>query len=449
MDDGTSAPARGAVGESGEAPESETPPCSPRSPEEWQRLSRRIQAVARRVPILPSLSWGREVKERFLAREGRELPEITYPDRREEFAAAERLAREAAAEFAGEDPIDAWARGTFTSYADGARMLQAVGTPDFGRLSTELYGRAGDPVRAGSGAPSDLELARRILTDDPRTPVCAGLAPDDAGEERIAARPAARELQRRLREELPGERVTVTVSRGVASKAIAGNRRIRLRRGATFSAREIELLVVHEGLVHIATSLNGQAHPQLRCLGRTSPRALRLQEGLAVFAEFMAGVLDLARLRRLAERVVAIDIAQRGGDFLDVHRFFCERGQSLEEAYESARRVFRGGAPAGGGPFTKDLIYLQGLARLQQFLEAYCKQEPGSPEEADLRLLFAGKFALEDLDALRAMRAAGVLGPPRHLPAWISGPGLLAGRIAQGGPLLTNGRGRGRLSRVG
>lgn len=401
--------------------------------------------MARAVPILPTLSWGREVKERFLAAEGRELPAVVYPDRRAEFAAAEQQAREAVAAYPGSGPVETWARSTFQSYADGARMLQAVGTPEFGALSAQVYGRAGEPVRA-TGAPSDLELAKRILAEDGKAP-CTGLAPDDPGEALVSARAAARELERRLREELPGERVTVTVSRGVASKAIAGNRRIRLRKGATFSAREIELLLVHEGLVHLATSLNGQTHPLGRCLGRSSPRSLSLQEGLAVFAEFMAGVLDLPRLRRLAERVVAIDIAQRGGDFLDVHRFFRERGQSLEEAYESARRVFRGSAPAGGGPFTKDLIYLQGLSRLQEFLQAHCGQD--QPDAGELTLLFVGKLALEDLDALRDLRAAGLLAPPRHLPAWIGAPQLLAGRLAQGGPLLFGRPRAGRLSRVG
>ena len=269
------------------------------------------------------------------------------------------------------------------------------------------------------------------------------------GQPRLLPHDFAREIQRRLREEFPRERVSVTLSRGLAAKAIAGNRRIRIRRDARFTPREVELLVVHEGLIHMATTINGLRQPFLRCLGRASPRALRLQEGLAVFAEFMGGVLDLERMRRLAERVVGIDIAQRGGDFLDVHRFFLERGQSLEEAYESARRVFRGGCPRGGSAFSKDLVYLQGLFELQRHLQELMARGGGAAAQAQLELLFVGKLALDDLGALAAARRAAALVRPEHLPDWAR-PARLAARLADGGPLETRAApARARSLRVG
>ncbi|MFY9974739.1 MAG: tyrosine/phenylalanine carboxypeptidase domain-containing protein, partial [Chromatiaceae bacterium] len=66
---------------------------------------------------------------------------------------------------------------------------------------------------------------------------------------------------------------------------------------------------------------------------------------------------ELDRLRRLADRVIAIQMAIDGADFLEVYDFFMERTGDADQAFESARRVFRGGVLTGGAPFTKDVVY--------------------------------------------------------------------------------------------
>ena len=55
-------------------------------------------------------------------------------------------------------------------------------------------------------------------------------------------------------------------------------------------------------------------------------------------------------MRRLAARVLAIDLAENGADFLDLYRFYRERGAREDDAIEDARRVVRGGVVAGGAP---------------------------------------------------------------------------------------------------
>ena len=74
--------------------------------------------------------------------------------------------------------------------------------------------------------------------------------------------------------------------------------------------------------------------------------------------------MDLNRFRRLADRVIAIQMAIDGADFLDVYRFYLERIGDREQAFENARRVFRGGLLSGWSPFTKDILYLEGLLKV-------------------------------------------------------------------------------------
>lgn len=61
-------------------------------------------------------------------------------------------------------------------------------------------------------------------------------------------------------------------------------------------------------------------------------------------------------MRRLADRVFAIQMAVEGADFLEVYRYFLDRIGDPNQAFENARRVFRGGVITGGSPFTKDIV---------------------------------------------------------------------------------------------
>jgi uncharacterized protein (TIGR02421 family) len=166
--------------------------------------------------------------------------------------------------------------------------------------------------------------------------------------------------------------------------------------------------------VHVGTSLNGLLQEELPILAAGHAGTTRTQEGLAVFAEFISGSIDLDRLRRLSDRVIAIQMAIEGADFLDVYRFFLQRAGGESQSFENARRIFRGGVLEGGAPFTKDCVYLDGLLRVHSFLRSVV-----TTGRADcLRLLFCGKLDIEDMPALVALAEAGMCRPPRYLPPW-------------------------------
>jgi uncharacterized protein (TIGR02421 family) len=361
------------------------------------------------VKVLPSLEWDPEVKERFFASGEKELPEPVYPDRREELEHARKTLASIRSTIKGQNAVDAWMRMTCDSYETAARMLMALETDDFYKLSRELYGDADTRYVDQSATNADLakHLARTLSI---YRPAALG-APD---EEKLTAQDVAPMLEARFAKELPGENIPVTLAEDIASKAIAGPDHVRVRKDALFSSREVEILVNHEGLVHVATTLNGRRQPHLRLLGKGAPRTMRVQEGLAVFAEFITGSIDVDRLRRLADRIIAIEMSSKGASFIDLYRFFLDRGDRREEAFDNAQRVVRGGKVGGGAPFTKDVVYLDGLTRIHGYLHVAVPR--GRLD--DVARLFCGKIALEDIPVLRELEQDGILQPPIHLPYW-------------------------------
>jgi uncharacterized protein (TIGR02421 family) len=185
-------------------------------------------------------------------------------------------------------------------------------------------------------------------------------------------------------------------------------------------------LLEHEAYVHSLTALNGREQPYLKSLGLNSPRITASQEGLAVFAELVTGSIDLGRMNRISQRIIGIDIAMKGADFIDVFRFFMDEGQSDSEAFTSAMRVFRGAPLTGGVAFTKDTVYLHGLLSVHTFLRWVFKQN----KLVLAHHLFAGKMTLHDVLAFEPFYESGFIIPPLYLPRWAQRTNALAGYLS-------------------
>ncbi len=52
-----------------------------------------------------------------------------------------------------------------------------------------------------------------------------------------------------------------------------------------------------------------------------------------MLAEIISGMMELDRMQRLADRVVAIQMAVDGADFLQVYRYFLDRSRSEGQAF--------------------------------------------------------------------------------------------------------------------
>lgn len=366
-----------------------------------------LRSAERPVRLLSTLAWPAEIRQRFFDRKAAELPRPVYPkfDAAPTFAAVSRARRS----IATGHPVEDWLARLADVIEGGARMLAGIGTPAFFRQSRLLYGAPTDPLRDESS--NSLELARSFhLVLDDLTHVDLGAPPDAC----VLADAVAAEMTSVVRQQFGEQAPVVEVVDQLSANALAGARRIRIRRGACFTDRDVAQLIQHEAFVHVGTSLNGLLQEELPILAAGHAGTTRTQEGLAVFAEFISGSIDLDRLRRLADRVVAIQMSIEGGDFLDVYRFFLEQSGNEGQSFENARRIFRGGNVEGGAPFTKDCVYLDGLLRVHSFLRSIVTMG-----RADcLRLLFCGKLDIEDMPALVALSEAGMCRPPRYLPPW-------------------------------
>lgn len=377
--------------------------------------ARLLYEASRPLRVLRALTWPPEVKEEFLAAGGRAMPRpVDYPvfDPGPSLEAVGEVRRR----IAGSGPIDLWLGRHAEAIELGARMLAAVGTPEFFEHGRRVYGEPSAPLRHAPVTPLDLARAVHESIDQ-----LARVHIDTAPPSRHPAEEIAAGLEREVRAHFGDQAPAVVLVDRLSANALASPREIKVRRGASFTDRDFVQLLHHEAYIHVGTSLNGKAQDDLPILAAGHPGTTRTQEGLAVFAEVISGGIELDRLRRLADRVVAIQMAVEGADFLEVYRFFLERTGNPEQAFENARRVFRGGVVTGGAPFTKDVTYLMGLLQVNNFVRAAF-----AAGRADcLLLLFCGKLDLADIPALCELSAMGLCRPPRFVPPWVSDPRYL------------------------
>jgi uncharacterized protein (TIGR02421 family) len=287
-------------------------------------------------------------------------------------------------------------------------MLHAVGSKDFYFHAVEIYGR-----------PGSLSSDRRTTNSDLAhhfDGVIAGYAPPPAAVDQptIDAEEAATQLRARFQSRFPGHEVRVVIVDKLASNASASVDEIKIKRGARFSPRDLRQIEHHELGVHVTTALNGRAQPVMPFIGVPSPRTTRTQEGLAVFTEFVTRSTSLARVRRLCDRTLAVQMAEEGANFIDLFHFFLGRGHDERASFDCARRVCRGGLVEGGAPFTKDVCYLDGLLRVTNFLRIALTKGKSQL----VRLLFVGKVAVEDIPLFDRLVREGVAQEPLFLPAW-------------------------------
>ena len=197
----------------------------------------------------------------------------------------------------------------------------------------------------------------------------------------------------------------------MVADAAAGADTIKLSQQAMFSDRDLRYLEVHEGWVHVGTTLNGTMQPYCFFLSKGSPSSSVLQEGLAVITEVVTFSSNPGRVRKIVNRVIALEMVRQGANFLYVFKYFIEGGLPDEDSYNNAVRIFRGSTPEGG-PFTKDLSYAKGFLLIYNFIRFAISQH-----RIDMiPLLFCGKVVLDDMPLLADLREHGLIIPPVYLP---------------------------------
>jgi uncharacterized protein (TIGR02421 family) len=277
-----------------------------------RRLSDQIVHAQRPIRVLRAINWGPHVHERFFRSGAKELPRPEYvalgfdpADKVKELRAIRRQIR-------GKNPIEELLRKKCDEFVAIARMLAARGTKRFYEISRRVYG---DPRDRFPDHDVDNLAIARMWASRPRA----------RDEEQVHSAEEAAARIAELCNPLLGGNVKVVVTTRLTANAAAGATRITLRKGARFSERQVRALAHHEGLWHVLTSLNGFRQPVLTVLGVGLPRHTESQEGGGIVTEFLTGNITDERYIELGERTIAIDMAARGADFLEVYRYLLAR----------------------------------------------------------------------------------------------------------------------------
>ena len=278
-------------------------------------------------------------------------------------------------------------------------MLSARETPAFVELGRALYGavepnllaaakdvlakteatggsRAGEGGSGGSGDCHFVESRARAMIDDYRR------------------RYSGFEASVVLRDDLP------------AGLMVSGDC-LLISRSTRMARHRIEALLSHEIGVHLLTYVNGSAQG-LRLFRSGLSGYEGLQEGLAVFAEYLAGGMTTGRLRLIAARVVACAAMLEGAAFHEsFHNLVRDHGFSELGAFNLTLRLYRGGGLA------KDAIYLRGLFEVLDHLEKGGSLDP----------FWMGKISASHFSVMQELNARGLLKAPQVRPAFLSHAG--------------------------
>ena len=379
-------------------------------------LSHELHDIIRKVSILRYVRWDVQIKRDFLKKGGLELPKVSYAA----FNGKDILAKLDVVDKKVQNTIfDEWIQRHIHVARTTVHMLVSVGTPAFNEYSVEIYGKPEQYLLDNES--TSLALAEKFHQ------LLSGRYVPQSEPEKFPAEYAQQEIKHRTKRLFGSKSPAVILSEDLTSNAAASSKRIRLRTSAQFTEREIEQLIQHEASIHVATALNGKAQKLLPTLGSSHAGTTKTQEGLAVFAELITGTMDINRMRRLADRMIAIQMSMEGADFLEVFQYFLEQTSGNEDqSFENTQRVFRGGVLTGGAPFTKDIVYLDGLVRVHNFLRIAV-----ASNRADcIPLLFCGKLDLDDLSVISAMNHEGLCSPAKYLPTWVSDMGFLFSYMA-------------------
>lgn len=382
-----------------------------------QDLSQRIVEAQRKIRILDSIKWDDTIRQEFFKAKGGSLPKVdkSYYDnkplpfdvheKQEEFRL---ILRDAQNQLGQYSTLTRLIKRQCDEYRRAAQMLGVRGTPAFCELAMELYGSPDDVFYAGGPRMCEMgTLLFDVLTD---LNVQLQSAADVKGYTPFQAQEILQERLGHFFTKHPGI-VTVMVSDDMIADASAGADSIKLSQQAMFSDRDLRYLEVHEGWVHVGTTLNGAMQPYCFFLSKGSPSTSVIQEGLAVITEVVTFSSNPARMLKITNRVIALDKITRGANFLDIYRYFVECGLTEEDSYNQTVRLFRGSTPTGG-PFTKDLSYAKGFVLIYNYIRFAISQK----RVDSIPLLFAGKLVLDDLPLLGELKERGILSDPVYLP---------------------------------
>jgi uncharacterized protein (TIGR02421 family) len=384
--------------------------------EKIKRLSQRIVDAQKPIRVLDSIKWDPSIEAELKKSKFKHMPKVDAeyyahidlgfdPDAKQ--AELKSLIDDIRLTLGEQDDIGQLLIKIAEQYLDVVHLLLNRGTPAFHEYSKKLYGSPKDRFYEDGKSLLDMgQLLYKILNgfDD------SMLGPPYPRD--LSAETVVETLNLRFKDYFPGCDVEAKISDGILADAAAGGDTVKIRQGKFFSSRDVDILEVHEGWVHVGTTQNGNQQHVAKWLSKGPPRCSATQEGLAVIMEIFTFRTYPRRARQINDRILGIDKAEDGANILELIEFYRTEGYSEDESLTNAKRVFRGGVVGGGAPFTKDISYCRGFIENYNFMRTAIRA--GRPYL--IPFLFAGKLHVDDVPLLYQKYKEGIIDAPRFLP---------------------------------
>lgn len=367
--------------------------------EHTRQIDQKLAEISRQLKMLYYLNPINTDAERtrFFNQNGRYEPLFTYNPLNFDRDLVRRYLYALPIEKIGDAELQVLYRQKRSELDQMLALLDERGTDDFTLTSEKLY---------GAPAAEDIEDAHHILEMHPEPEELS--LDSDALKLRLEAVVASYRAQNSQFE------CQIMIRRHLASNAAAGERSVAIKKGGKFSENDAKIFGVHEIGWHVVTANNAAAQP-LEIFAIGLPGFLGAQEGGAIFAEYMAGALTVNRLRVLAGRTLAVNLALAGKRFSETFAYLMARphGFSPTQAFSICERAYRGGtANASGrwtGIYSKDGIYQRYFIKT---FNAWLSQE------LPLEAFMIGKMDLPDVAFVERGIKQGVFKPAKFLPVF-------------------------------
>ena len=372
---------------------------------ELDRILARLCEVARLLPALTADN-GHEERQRLIAcvRRG-EFADPRFEPRRRRVGSDTWELLEVARRLAPSSPAASMYLDRLEELELDLLLIESLGDPRQVRpLAARRFGTGASMVPTSDGEVRVARVAAHVLDTLDMSYEPEVLPADRRGE------PSLGELIRRVARRA-GLEVEVRVEPRLVANAATGERVVFVA-DRWFGVREALRLAVHEVLGHLVAAANGRAQP-LRILELGTAGSFGDQEGVALWLEEQAGVLDGVRMKTLAARVLATDRMHAGAHFGEtVRELVHDHGFRAADAVAIAERAWRGGGVA------RDIGYLRGFLRVRTAIES---------SAATLDELRSGRVGLADLEAMRTLEDLGLYRQPVFRPSLATSLGATEG----------------------
>lgn len=253
-------------------------------------------------------------------------------------------------------------------------MIQSLGTDEFSFFSKEIFGVPDQAL---------VDKSYEILGKE-----------SEKEEGEINSKQVVGVMKKVL-EDFGLDKWVVSTKKMAANAAVSvASRKVYVKKNSRFPASFLKRVVVHEIGTHVFRGANGAKQPHE--IFRTGlPGYLMTEEGMAVNAEEMNGVLKINTLRTYAGRAIAVHLSQKKSfrEVFDELRKYFDDSTAWKVTLRAKRGLDDTSKP---GAYTKDYLYLKGYYEVKKFLE-----EKG---DQGLKVLYYGRIGLGDVPIIKEMK---------------------------------------------